>query len=292
MRNSTVTKIVSMAVAVSSLALIGGIAMAATTRAQSFLETSSVPNVTIPQSTGRVSVNLAIQRNAQPTTAAATTTLTVAQKAQAAQVARETEYIDTKNGYVSDSAQALASYGLSASQIAYVENTIQTYDANYRLTGPSSVPTTVQTSVSPNDAIWETTNLYTGQKVVLYEGAQPGIGWQHMMYRHNWYDLGAAQTTVETVCWNPDSYKKQANGRWAYYKWFDTTVPFETWEVEIMIVVNPGNATGTSYTGPGAVVTGYPVAGNYVKETWHGIPNTSIVPWWVNEGQYQGYPEI
>ncbi len=166
---------------------------------------------------------------AQSTTA----TLPAPQMAQAAQVASETENINTTNGYVSDNAQVLASFGLSASQIQYVENTIQTYDTTNGLTATSTSQTTpTSDSISPNAGIWVTTDLYSGQKIMLYEGAQPGIGWQHMMYRHNWANLGTAQTTVEIVCHNPDSWTIQSNGRYAYYKWFDTTVPFESWEVE------------------------------------------------------------
>lgn len=75
-----------------------------------------------------------------------------------------------------------------------------------------------------------------------------------------------------------------------YLKWFHTTVPFYSWKVLMQIVVNIGNATGNVDAmghGPGAVVAGYPIRGNYKTETWHGTPNTSIVPWWINVGQYK-----
>ncbi|NMP20871.1 hypothetical protein [Sulfobacillus harzensis] len=60
-----------------------------------------------------------------------TGTLTSAQMAQAAEAARNTEIVNTTTGYVTDSNAALKAQGLSAAEIAYVQNTIQKYDAGF-----------------------------------------------------------------------------------------------------------------------------------------------------------------
>ncbi|MDA8192945.1 MAG: hypothetical protein M0Z53_02940 [Thermaerobacter sp.] len=110
-----------------------------------------------------------------------------------------------------------------------------------------------------------------------------------MEYRHNWgggwgdyWARRAIQIAVQRDQW----YTVQSNGRYGYDKWFTTTVPFETWSVLMEISVNPGNAGGYNCFGPGSVITGYPIAGDYVTETWHGKAGTSIVPWWINAGDY------
>ena len=61
---------------------------------------------------------------------APTNALTSSQKSQAAQFARYTEHINTTSGYVSVSASTLTQHGLNLAQVAYVENTIHTYDAH------------------------------------------------------------------------------------------------------------------------------------------------------------------
>ncbi len=71
-----------------------------------------------------------------------------------------------------------------------------------------------------------------------------------------------------------------------YSEWFRIRIPFMGWKVLIQIVIQPGDANGDSY-GPGAVVTGFPIQGNYKSQTWHGKPNTSIVLWWINVGYYK-----
>ncbi len=47
--------------------------------------------------------------------------LTAAQRTQAAQVARQTENINTASGYVNVSSATLAQHGLDPAQIAYVK---------------------------------------------------------------------------------------------------------------------------------------------------------------------------
>lgn len=72
-------------------------------------------------------------------------------------------------------------------------------------------------------------------------------------------------------------------------------MPFENWAILLEVIVNNGNATGTVNSqghGPGTVITGYPIYGNYVTETWHGVQGTSIVPWWINVGEYQSITEF
>ena len=93
----------------------------------------------------------------------------------------------------------------------------------------------------------------------------------------------AIQITVHRDQWY---YVQQDTGRYVYDKWFTTTVPFETWSVLMEIIVNPRNAGGYHCFGPGSVITGYPVWGSYVTETWHEKSGTSIVPWWINAGDY------
>jgi len=56
--------------------------------------------------------------------------LTAAEQAQAAKIAQATEHINTTTGYVSVSTTALRDDGLAPSQVAYVETTIQQYDAH------------------------------------------------------------------------------------------------------------------------------------------------------------------
>ena len=100
-----------------------------------------------------------------------------------------------------------------------------------------------------------------------------------MQYRHNWKNTADAQAAGQ------DKY-----GHPVYDHWWKTTVPFENWTILVEIIVNNGNATGTVNSkdkGPGAVITGYPIYGNYATETWHGKSGTSIVPWWINVGEYQ-----
>ena len=219
--------------------------------------------------------------------------LTTTQKTQAAQVARNTEHINTTNGYVSVSSAVLTQRGLSPQQISYVETTIRTYDTHYGLTAttPSSAVLTPM-AYPPNTAIWLTYGNHTGQRVILYEGAQDGWGWVHMQYRHNWKNTAVAQNAVK-VAVNSGSYKFQHRRNYdrnLYFKKFKTTIPFIGWWIELQVVVNVGNATGSVDSqgrGPGAVVTAFPIAGNYVKKTWHGQQNTSIVPWWINVGYYK-----
>ncbi|MCL4352117.1 MAG: hypothetical protein M1318_05660 [Firmicutes bacterium] len=124
--------------------------------------------------------------------------LTAAQKAQAAQGARETEAINTPSGYVSVSASALAHKGLNHGQIAYVEDTIRHFDAHTNTTWPSASISPTPLTVSPNDMIWGTHAQFSGQYVRLFEGGHPGWGWGHMQCRHNW-NTAIAQTTVEST---------------------------------------------------------------------------------------------
>jgi hypothetical protein len=64
-------------------------------------------------------------------------------------------------------------------------------------------------------------------------------------------------------------------------------IPFFTYQVELQVIVQTGNATeGNNQYENRSVVTGYPIAGDYARETWHDVANTSIVPWWIGEGQY------
>lgn len=224
-----------------------------------------------------------------------TPTLTAAQKSQAAQVARETENIDTANGYVSVSPNVLVQHGLSGQQTHYVESTIGAYDTKYGLTATSSPPgssssvgpSMMSTTISGNTPIWYKSAAFTKQMVMLYEGYYQANswGWQHMSYRHNWQN-GAGQKAVEIAVHQAQYYTVQSNGRYEYDKWFTTTVPFESWSVLIAIIVSPGNATGKNLYGSGSVVTGFPIAGDYKTETWHNVAGTSIVPWWINDGEY------
>jgi hypothetical protein len=216
-------------------------------------------------------------------------TLTAIQKAQAAEVAQSTEVINQTNGYVSVNSNALVAAGLSLAQVDYVESTIQEFDSHYGLTSSTTPPSGVISplTVSPNTAIWLTTAGKTGQQVMLYEGTASTGGLLHMNYRHNWYTGGTGTAAIQNAVTHVYSATPQSNGRIRYISdWFYTTIPFESWKVRILLAVNSGNATGNDYTGPGSVWTGYPVAGNYTVETWHGVPNTSIVPYWVNYGFY------
>ena len=90
--------------------------------------------------------------------------LTAAQRTQATQVARQTEQINTTTGYVHVSPTILAHHGLDSAQmqIAYVENTIKTYDMQHDLTAttPSALPSTISPMTYPaNTAIWDTYGL-------------------------------------------------------------------------------------------------------------------------------------
>lgn len=214
--------------------------------------------------------------------------LTAAQRTQAAQVARTTEDVNTHTGYVSVSPTALAQQGLSASQVAYVESTIQQYDDQSGLHATSTTSSTAvsPSDVSPNAGIWYKSAAFTHQMVMLYEGeySEQSWGWLHMSYRHNW-NTAAAQKAVEIAVHQAQYYSVQSNGRYEYDKWFTTTIPFESWSVLMMIVVSPGNATGNDLYGPGSVVTGYPIAGSYKISPRDG-KLTSIVPWWINDGYY------
>jgi len=231
-----------------------------------------------------------VQAATIPSGPSAANGLTAAEQAQAAQVARATEQINTTTGYVSVSTTALSDDGLTPSQVAYVETTIQQYDARQNLTATSTPPVAQPSTYPPDTAIWLTYGNFTGQRVILYEGANPGVGWRHMQYRHNWKNTGAATTAVEDAV-HLGSYQPQNSPKRSLYReWFHTTVPFFSWMVEIQVVVNVGNASGVVNDfgrGPGAVYTAYPIAGNFKKKTWHGVANTSIVPWWMNVGQYQ-----
>ena len=225
--------------------------------------------------------------NAQTTIGAST--LTATQKAQAAEVAQSTEVISQTTGYVSVNSNALVAAGLSSTQVDYVESTIQAFDSHYGLTASTTPPSGIISpqAVSPNAAIWLATAGETGQQVMLYEGTASTGGMLHMHYRHNWYTGGRGTTAIQNAVTHVYSNKVQSNGRIRYISnWFYTTIPFESWKVRILLAVNSGNATGNNYTGPGSVWTGYPVAGNYKVKTWHGVPNTSIVPYWVNLGFY------
>lgn len=107
-----------------------------------------------------------------------TGTLTPAQMAPAAKAARNTGIINTTTGYVTDSNAALKAQGLSAAEIAYVQNTIQKYNAGFfTISNPSTMSAA---SYPASTAIWDAYGNHTGQCVILYEGAQPGWGWQHM----------------------------------------------------------------------------------------------------------------
>lgn len=175
----------------------------------------------------------------------------------------------------------LKDQGLSSAQIAYVENTIQKYDSE-------NVPTTTSPTIATasgfpaNTGIWSTYGNHTGQFVILYEGAQPGVGWVHMQYRHNWKNTAAAQNAVRTAINSGNFVPQTSRKNNLYFRWFHTTVPFFNWKLEMKVVVQMGNATGNVNAkgyGPGAVSTAYPYgAGNYVNKTWHGQANTSIVP--------------
>lgn len=224
--------------------------------------------------------------------AQSTPTLTASQEAQANQVAKETVSVNYVSGYMSVNSSTLAANGLSSSQINYVESTIQSYDATLPSSSSTPTMTALPSSVSPNDPIWITVANFTGQKVILYEGASNGWGIQHMYYRHNW-GIGAGGTTAaEILVHQAQSHSidtsSNNNGRELYNKWFiSKNIPFFTYQVELQVVVQPGNATeGDNQFEDGSVVTGYPIAGDYTTETWHGVPNTSIVPWWIGTGQY------
>ncbi len=215
--------------------------------------------------------------------------LTTAQKAQAAQVARQTEHVNTTTGYVSVSSATLAQRRLSPDEISYIENTIRTYNHHYGLTASMSAPANLSPmAYPPNTPIWLTYGNQTGQRVILYEGNWDGWGWTHMQYRHNWKNTAAAQNAVK-IAVNSGKYSfqhRRTGDRNLYSEWFRTRVPFMGWKVLIQIIVEPGDANGDPY-GPGAVVTGFPIQGNYKRKTWHDKPNTSIVPWWINVGYYK-----
>jgi len=216
--------------------------------------------------------------------------LTAAEQAQAAQVARRTEQINTTTGYVSVSTTALSNEGLPPSQVAYVETTIQQYDAHHGLTASSTPPIIQPLTYPPDTAIWDAYANLTGQFVILYEGAHPGWGWIHMQYRHNWKNTAVAQDCVQQTVADAQATGEDTFGHPVYDHWWKTTVPFESWTILLEVIVDNGNATGVVTSkghGPGAVITGYPIYGNYVTETWHGKPGTSIVPWWINDGLYQ-----
>lgn len=219
--------------------------------------------------------------------------LTTTQKQQAAQVARKTVNVNYSTGYMSVTSSALTNNGLSSSQVNYVESTIQAYDS--KLSTQATPPRTISPlSVSPNTPLWLTTANFTGQKVMLYQGAENNYSWGmlHMLYRHNWLNWSGGVTAVQIVVHQAQSHSIDTGvnnyGRELYNKWFiSKNIPFFTYQVELQVVVQPGNATeGNNQYENGSVVTGYPIAGDYTKETWHGVPNTSIVPWWIGEGQY------
>lgn len=213
--------------------------------------------------------------------------LTAAQRTQAAQVARMTEHVNTHNGYVSVNTTALAQHGLSPSQVAYVTSTIQQYDDQYGLTSTSIAPvlplpssvSTIQASTTPplGDVIWRVWG--DGRYVTLSEGTDT-LGWQHMLYWHNWKNLTVAQTAVEITVHQFSGIDQAYRGTY-YYKNFTTTVPFYHWYVTEMVAV--GNTRSGAWNG--YVKTGYPVAGNYTRKLWHGRKE-SINPWWVNVGLY------
>ena len=92
---------------------------------------------------------------------------------------------------------------------------------------------------------------------MLYEGSQPGIGWVHMQYRHNWKNTDTAANAVRLTVSQDWYWFIQSNGKIVYRQWIDTTVPFFSWHVLMEVIVNPGNATGTDVYGPGSVVTAY-----------------------------------
>lgn len=231
-----------------------------------------------------------VQAATIPSGLSAANGLTTAEQAQAAQVARATEHINTTTGYVSVSTTALRDDGLTPSQVAYVETTIQQYDAHQNLTATSTPPVAQPSTYPPDTAIWDAYANWTGQFVILYEGAHPGWGWIHMQYRHNWKNTAVAQDCVQQTVADAQATGTDKYGHPIYDHWWKTTVPFETWTILLEVIVNNGNATGVVNSkghGPGAVITGYPIYGNYVTKTWHGRPGTSIVPWWINDGLYQ-----
>ncbi len=168
--------------------------------------------------------------------------LTSSQKSQAAQVARQTENINTTSGYVNVTSATLAQHGLDPAHIAYVKKTIQQYHLRYGLTSSSPrriIPKTAPSlspsiAVGPNTGLWVTLARYTKQWVMLYYGKESEVGWRHMEYRHNWgggwgdyWARRAIQIAVHRDQW----YYVQGNGRYGYDKWFTTTVPFEKWSV-------------------------------------------------------------
>ncbi|MCY0909769.1 MAG: hypothetical protein OWR62_15440 [Sulfobacillus thermotolerans] len=110
-----------------------------------------------------------------------------------------------------------------------------------------------------------------------------------MQYRHNWKNTAAAQDCVKYTVADAQASGADRYGHPVYDHWRKTTVPFENWTILLEVTVNNGNATGVVNSkghGPGAVITGYPIYGNYVTKTWHNRVNTSIVPWWINDGLY------
>lgn len=170
-------KIVGVLTSLSSIIVMSGVSLA-----------SSRPQPRIHNST---------------TVSTETRSLSTAQKTQAAQVARETENINTSNGYVSVSASVLEQHGLSPQQVSYVEDTIDSYDIKYGLTPTSIAPTSLAvvpttTSISANTPIWYKSAAFTRQMVMLYEGLYQdnSWGWEHMAYRHNW-TTAAGQKAVE-----------------------------------------------------------------------------------------------
>ncbi len=108
--------------------------------------------------------------------------------------------------------------------------------------------------------------------------------------RHNWKNTEVAQQCVQQTVADSQATGTGKYGRLLYDHWWKTTVPFETWTILLEVIVSSGNATGVVNSeghGLGAVITGYPIYGNYVTKTWHGRPATSIVPWWITDGLYQ-----
>ena len=213
--------------------------------------------------------------------------LTSAQKSQAARVARQTEHINTTSGYVSVSSTALAEHGLNSRQIAYVQETVHRFDTHLNLSFSSTSVSPAPLNAPPNATIWDTHAQFTGQYVMLFEGAQPGWGWAHMQCRHNW-NIEIAQANVEkNRVWR--TILDTTRHTYIYNHWWNTTVPFRNFYVLMQVVVNGGNTTryaNSQGKGPGAVITAYPIYGNYKSAYRCGKPNSSLVPWWINDGYY------
>jgi hypothetical protein len=94
-----------------------------------------------------------------------------------------------------------------------------------------------------NTTIWLTYGNFTGQKVILYEGAQSGWGRQHVQYRQNWNNKASAQDCVEYTVADAQAVGQDKYGYPVYDHCRKTTVLFENWTILVEIIVNNGHAT-------------------------------------------------